>query len=250
MKKDLIMNTSETLEKLTEMRLLGMKQAYSLYLGASVSGKITNDEFIANLTEAEFIDRENRKTTRLLKSAKFRYQASIEEIDFKAGRNLDKGELLRLGTCNFVKKKENLIITGPTGAGKSYIASALGHQACVTGYKVQYYNINKLFTRIKMLKADGSEAREILKIEKLDLLILDDFGLQQLDTENRMLLLEIIEDRHGKKSTIITSQLPVSKWHELIGDSTIADAILDRIIHSAKRIELKGGSMRKKKISA
>jgi len=244
------MNTSETIEKMTEMRLLGMKQAYDLFLRASGSGKITNDEFIANLIETEYIDRENRKTDRLLKSAKFRYQASIEEIEFISGRNLDKGELIRLAACNYIKKKENLIITGSTGAGKSYIASALGHQACVTGYKVQYYNINKLFTRIKMLKADGSDVKEILKIEKLDLLILDDFGLQQLDTENRMLLLEIIEDRHGKKSTIITSQLPVARWHELIGDSTIADAILDRIIHSAKRIELKGGSMRKKKISA
>ncbi len=244
------MNTSQTIEKMTEMRLLGMKQAYDLFLSSIGSGKITNDEFIANLIETEYLERENRKTTRLLKSAKFRYKASIEEIDFTGGRNLDKGELLRLSTCSFIKKKENLIITGPTGAGKSYIASALGHQACVTGHKVQYYNINKLFTRIKMLKADGSDLKEILKIAKLDLLILDDFGLQQLDTENRMLLLEIIEDRHGQKSTIITSQLPVAQWHELIGDSTIADAILDRIIHSAKRIELKGDSMRKKKISA
>ena len=241
------MNTSQTIEKMTEMRLLGMKQAYDLFLSSIGSGKITNDEFIANLIETEYLDRENRKTARLLKSAKFRYKASIEEIDFTGGRNLDKGELLRLSTCSFIKKKENLIITGPTGAGKSYIASALGHQACVTGYKVQYYNINKLFTRIKMLKVDGSDLKEILKIAKLDLLILDDFGLQQLDTENRMLLLEIIEDRHGQKSTIITSQLPVAQWHELIGDSTIADAILDRIIHSAKRIELKGDSMRKKK---
>ena len=239
------MNTAETLEKMTEMRLFGMKQAYNLSLQSSDSGRMTNDELITLLVETEYNDRQNRRTQRNLKAAKFRYRSSIEEIDFSSNRNLDKGQLLRLATCDYIKKNESLIITGSTGAGKSYIASALGHQACLFGYKVKYYNINKMFTSLKMLKVDNSDIKEKAKIEKYDLLILDDFGLQRLDTENRLSLLEIIEDRHGIKSTIITSQLPVAQWHDAIGDATIADAILDRIVHTAHKIELEGDSMRK-----
>jgi DNA replication protein DnaC len=239
-------NNSATLEKMSLMKLHGMKKAFELSMGVNQTGKMTPDEMIAILVEAEYNDRQNRKLERLLKAAKFRYRASVEEIDFSHKRNLDKNEILRLATCDFLNKSENIIITGPTGVGKSYIASALGHQACINGYKVMYFNLNKLFTRLKMLKADASDIREKLKIEKHDLLILDDFGLQQLDTENRLSLLEIIEDRHGKKSTVITSQLPIAKWHEAIGDETIADAILDRIVHTAYRIDLKGDSLRKK----
>lgn len=244
------MNTTETMEKMSQMRLRGMKEAYGLHLETDHSGKITNDELVALLIETEYADRQNRKTQRLLKNAKFRYQASVEEIEFNPDRDLDKANTLRLATCDFIKKKENIIITGPTGAGKSYIASALGHQACVSGYKVLYFNISKLFSRLKMLKADGSDIKEIAKIEKHDLLILDDFGLQVMDIDSRLMLLEIIEDRHERKSTIITSQLPVTGWHEVIGDPTIADAILDRIVHNSVRIEIKGGSMRKKKKKA
>lgn len=240
------MNNSETLEKMSSMKFHGMKQAFELSMEVNQSGKMTSDELIAILIEAEYNDRQNRRLERLLKAAKFRYRASVEEIDFSHNRNLNKNEILRLASCDFISKKESIIITGPTGVGKSYLASALGHQACINGYKVLYYNIYKLFTRLKMLKADASDIMEKAKIEKHDLLILDDFGLQELDTENRLSLLEIIEDRHGRKSTIITSQLPVLKWHEAIGDETIADAILDRIVHTAHRIELKGGSLRKK----
>ncbi|MFC2130189.1 IS21-like element helper ATPase IstB [Bacteroidota bacterium] len=241
------MNTAETLEKMSLMRLQGMKQAYSLHLETGHSSKMTDDELVALLIENEYTDRQNRKTDRLFKNARFRYNASIEEIEFKSERNLDKSLLLRLASGDYIKSNKNIIITGPTGAGKSYIASALGHQACIIGYKVLYYNTGKLFSRLKMLQADASDIREKLKIEKHDLLILDDFGLQALDTENRLTLLEIIEDRHERKSTIITSQLPVTGWHEVIGDPTIADAILDRIVHNSIRINIEGGSMRKKK---
>lgn len=241
------MNTSETLEKLSEMRLNGMKEAYSLHLETAHSEKMGNDEIVALLVETEYADRQNRKTGRLMKNAKFRYAASVAEIDFTGNRNLDKSQIIRLASCDFIRKGLDVLITGPTGSGKSFLASALGSEACMRGYKVLYTNIMKLFSRLKMAKADGSHIKELVKIEKTDLLILDDFGLQKLDTEDRLLLLEIVEDRHGRKSTIITSQLPVSAWHDSIGDATIADAILDRIVHNSVRIEIKGGSMRKNK---
>ncbi|MFC2131937.1 IS21-like element helper ATPase IstB [Bacteroidota bacterium] len=241
------MNNNETLSKMSSMKLHGMKQSFELTLEANQSGKMTSDELIAMLIDAEYNDRQNRRLERLLKAARFRYRATVEEIDFSHKRNLNKNDFIRLASCDYVSKNESVIITGPTGAGKSYIASALGHQACICGNRVLYFNISKLFTRLKMLKADRSDIREKLKIEKHDLLILDDFGLQILDVDDRLALLEIIEDRHGNKSTIITSQLPVVKWHEAIGDETIADAILDRIVHTAHRIELNGSSLRKKK---
>ena len=157
------MNTGETLEKMSQMRLWGMIQAYGLNLETGHSGKMTNDELIALLIETEYTDRQNRKTERLLKNAKFRYKASVEEIEFNRERNLDKSELLRLATCDFIKKGMDVIITGPTGAGKSYVASALGHQACIRGNKVMYFNIGKLFSRLKMLKVDGSDIKDITK---------------------------------------------------------------------------------------
>ena len=154
---------------------------------------------------------------------------------------------MRLAECSFIERNENLLITGSTGIGKSYVASAIGHQACFSGYRVLYASTPKLFAKLKMAKADGSYSKEILKIERQQLLILDDFGIQPFDAQNRAALMEIIEDRHGKSSMIITSQLPVGKWHELIGEKTIADAILDRIVHDAHRMELQGESMRKKR---
>jgi DNA replication protein DnaC len=160
---------------------------------------------------------------------------------------LDKNQLHRLAETTFIQKHENLFITGPTGTGKSFIASAIGHHACNTGFKVLYANTNKLIAQLKLAKADGSALKEMNKIERIDLLILDDFGLQPFDAQGRMLLMEIFEDRHGKRSTILTSQLPVKMWYEIIGEQTVADAILDRIVHDAHRIELKGESLRKQK---
>lgn len=162
-------------------------------------------------------------------------------------RNLDKNTILKLSNGQWLENKQNIIITGPTGVGKSFIASSIGHQVCLTGHKVIYFNCMKLFSMLKYSCADGSYIDEIKKMQKNDLLILDDFGLQNIDKQNRLSLLEILEDRHGQRSTIIVSQLPVKNWHEIIGDSTIADAILDRLVHTALRIDLKGESIRKLK---
>jgi DNA replication protein DnaC len=228
------------------MKLHGMLRSYQVMLDSNQHHDLTHDELINILIQSEWEDRENKKIGRHLRLAKFRYGATIEEINFAKSRGLDKTQVLRLADMDFINKKENILITGATGVGKSYLASALGHQACQAGYRTLYFNTQKLFTRLKMLKADGSFAREISRIEKYDLLILDDFGLAPLDSMARMFLLEIIEDRHGRKSTIVSSQLPVASWYEVIGESTVADAILDRMVHTAHRIELKGESLRKK----
>lgn len=235
-----------TLEKMRKMNLFGMFRAFKTSLESGRQEDYTNDEMIANLIEAEWDDRQNRNITRQLKNARFRYKASLEELHYNTGRNIDKNLIMRFAECKFIDKHENILITGLTGIGKSYIASALGHQACSLGYKVAYHNTAKLFGKLKMAKADGSYIKEIAKIERQHLLILDDFGIQPLDAQSRAALMEIIEDRHGKSSTIITSQVPVSKWHDIIGEKTVADAILDRIIHEAHRLDLKGESLRKK----
>ncbi len=233
-------------ERMRQLRLFGMLRAFQSSKESS-SISYTPDELLSYLIECEWDDRHNRKIERLTKIARFRYLASTEEISFEAERNLDKNQLDRFSSGDFIKNKESILLTGSTGVGKSYIASALGHQACNLGYKVLYFNINKLFTKLKMLKADGSYLKEIARIERQDLIILDDFGLKPLDSQSRQFLMEIIEDRHGKRSTIISSQFPVNEWHEIIGEDTIADAILDRVVHSSHRIVLKGESMRKKK---
>lgn len=230
-----------------EMRLYGMHRAFTTTMetGGPFTG-YTNDELIAYLVQCEWDDRHNRRIERLTKSARFRYTAVMEAIDYRPSRQLDKNLVRRLGSCGFIQKRENILITGSTGVGKSYLASALGHQACSMGSKTMYFNTAKLFTLLKTSKADGSYPKQINKLEKQDLLILDDFGLKPLDNINRHALMEIIEDRHGKKSTIIASQLPVSKWHDIIGEKTLADAILDRLVHTAHRIDIKGESMRRK----
>lgn len=204
----------------------------------------TSDEMIAFLVQSEWDDRQNRQIERQLKNAKFRYSASMEQVIYE-NRNLDKNQMMRYSECAFIDNKENIFITGSTGIGKSYIASTIGHQACIKGYKVLYVNTDKLMSKLKMAKADGTYIKEITRIEKQDLLILDDFGIQPFDNQSRSALMEIIEDRHGKRSTIITSQVPVKLWHEVIGEKTIADAILDRVVYNAHRLELVGESMRK-----
>ncbi|GAB3668485.1 IS21-like element ISFK1 family helper ATPase IstB [Echinicola sediminis] len=241
------MTQSIALNQMSRMKLHGMMEAYKTILDSNKHHGLQPEELINHLLQAEWEERENRKINRLFRTAKFRYSATVEELDFSTQRGLDKMQLLRLADMSFIKRKENILVTGATGSGKSFIASALGNQACMNGFRTLYYNTSKLFPKLKMLKADGSYMKEIARIEKQELLILDDFGIQQLDEMARMALLEIIEDRHGRASTIVVSQLPVTKWFETIGDSTIADAILDRLVHTAHRIELKGESMRKKR---
>jgi len=239
--------TQETLEKLKKLKLLGMVRAYQTSLESDRLLELSADELLSMLVDAEWDDRLNRNIERRLRNAKFRYQSSVENIDFDVDRNLDRNQLMRFAECTYIRKQENILITGSTGIGKSHLATALGHQACTLGFKVYYANMAKLFSKLKMGKADGSYTREIARIERQDLLILDDFGLLPIDNQNRSALMEIIEDRHKKASMIITSQLPVNCWHEVIGEKTIADAILDRIVHDAHRIDLKGESMRKPK---
>jgi DNA replication protein DnaC len=235
-----------TLEKMRQMRLTGMANAFEQTHQSGKNEKYTADEMTTHLIDSEWDDRYNRRLDRTVKMARFRYPASVEQLQFEDGR-LDRNQILRLAEGEYIKRKENIIITGSTGIGKSYLASALGHHACSMGYKVLYQHSTKLFARLKIAKADGTILKELARIEKQHILLIDDFGIQPLDAQSRAILMEIIEDRHGKSSTIITSQVPVTMWHEIIGEQTIADAILDRIVHDAHRIEMNGESMRKKR---
>jgi DNA replication protein DnaC len=239
------MNTT-TLELMQRMHLHGMHRCFKSSLDTSNTQSLTRDELVAQLIQNEWEDRHNRAIERTTKAAHFRYKAALEQIDWSLQRGIDKNQLQRFADCSYITKKENILITGSTGTGKSFIASALGYQACSMGYKVLYASATRLFAQLKMAKADGTAIKEILKIAKQDLLILDDFGMQPFDAQSRLALMEIIEDRHGNRSTIITSQLPVKQWYDVIGETTVADAILDRIVHTAHRLELKGESLRKK----
>jgi len=238
---------NDTLEKLRKLKFYGMFHAFKTSLESGKTNDYTADELLGYLVDAEWDDRNNRRVERQIYQARFRYKAIVENIHYHADRSLDRNQVMRLADCSFITRNENLLITGSTGIGKSYVATAIGHQACIQGYRVLYASTPKLFARLKMAKADGSYIKEIARIERQHLLVLDDFGIQPFDAQSRAALMEIIEDRHGKASLIITSQLPVSKWHEVIGEKTIADAILDRIVHDAHRIELRGESMRRKK---
>jgi DNA replication protein DnaC len=239
-------NNQATLRKLEQMKLPGMARAFRATMETGLKHSFTPDELVSHLVDTEWDERHNRKLSRLIKDAQFRYRACFEEIDLESSRNLEKNLLLRLSEKGWIEAHQNVLVTGPTGAGKSFIASALGHQACMHGFKTGYYACSKLFKQLKLARADGSYLKTLVRMQKQDLFILDDMGLEPFDAPGRMALLEILEDRIGRRSTIIVSQVPITLWHQIIGDPTIADAICDRIFHSSHRIELKGESMRRK----
>lgn len=233
-------------EQLSHLRLHGMHTSWKAMTETRQHHKLSLSEGLEILLQAEGENRTDRRFQRLKKAAKFRYHASMEELNLEASRGADPGLITELATGNYLAKGESVLITGATGCGKSFLASALGHQACSQGNKVLYFNIQKLLMQIKMARLDGSFIKLFAKIAKANLLILDDFGLSHLEHNQQMDLMEIMEDRHARSSTIIASQLPVGSWYEIIGEATIADAILDRLVHTSHRIELKGESLRKK----
>lgn len=241
------MNTTQTLQQMKELRLAGMSHAYHSQLELPMDQQLDGHELIAHLVQSEQLNRTNEKTAYYIKLAKLRLPATIEQIECSASRNLTKQQLAALSEGRYLLQGENILITGATGCGKSFFACALGHQACLQGYKTTYLNVNRLIEKVTLSKLDGSYIKLLNHLERQSLIILDDFGLQPLAQEIRLTLLQLLEDRYGKKSIIITSQLPVPKWYEYINDPTLADAILDRLTANAHRIELKGESLRRKK---
>ena len=235
------MNTNATLEKLGQMRLHGFEKAYAEIINNARQEKFTGDELIAHLTDAEFDDRNERKIERLVKQAKFKQQASLEQINYYHPRGLDKDYLMRLKNGDWIKKSRDLLITGPTGVGKSFMACAIGFEACLAEFKVMYMTSNMLFDKLMLAKNDGTYLKIINLIAKKDLLIIDDFGLKKLDAKNCNMMLDIIDDRHARCSTIIFRDVTSN----MLKKPTIADAILDRLTNASYRIDLQGQSMRK-----
>lgn len=240
------MNTSATLEQLKDLKLQGMARSYESVLQLPVNQHPEGHALIAQLVEAERQSRTHHRTQLFLKLSKLRYAGSLEEISYGAQRNLAKEQVLQLSDCSYIDRSENILISGATGAGKSFLACALGYQACVMGYKTLYLNLNRFTEKIMLAKLDGTFVKLLNQLDRASLLILDDFGLAPMDQNTRLALLQILEDRYNKKSIIIASQLPISKWHEYIAEPTLADAIMDRLLANAHRFELKGESLRKK----
>jgi len=236
-----------TLEKLTAMRFHGMAAALQEQLEMNDLDDLSFEERLGLLIDREAALRDTRKLTTRLRKAKLRQNATIEDIDFRYPRGLDKSLVIRLADCQWIREHHNLIVTGPTGVGKSYLACAFAQKACREGYTAMYFRMSKLFEDLSIAKGDGRYLKLLTAFSKTNLLVLDDYGLARLNQEQRHDLLEILEDRNGLKSTLVTSQLPLEHWHEQIGDPTLADAILDRLVHNAHKIQLKGESMRKKK---
>lgn len=240
------MNTQETLTRLEMLKLKGMANAYDALQSLPLQDRPGMDVAVAKLAEAEQLYRRDKRTEMYLKTSKLRYSAIIEDVLCHTDRNFTKDQLIALGDCSFIARAENLLITGLTGCGKSYLACALGRQACSLGYRTQYLNMNKFMEKIALSKLDGSFLKLVSQLERNHLIILDDFGIQPMDANTRLALLQILEERYERKSMIITSQLPVSKWYDYIGEPTLADAIMDRLVSNATRVELKGDSLRGK----
>ncbi len=237
---------NHTLDKLRQLKLTGMADAFVQQTEQPETHALSFSERFALLVDREATHRENRRLTRLLQLAHLKQPACVEDIDYKHRRGLDRAQVAALATCDWIRAHHNLHITGPTGCGKSWIGCALGNQACRQGLSVRYERAARLFDNLRIARGDGSFGKKLLQLAKTDLLILDDFGLKPLQQSERHDLLEVIEDRHGSRSTLITSQLPVSSWHDYLNEPTLADALLDRLLSGAHRIDLKGESMRQR----
>jgi len=231
--------------QLSRLRLHGMGRSWQALLETRRQNELTLSEGLELLLQAEEQERNNKRFERLRMNARFRYQASIEELKLDPSRGVDKGLIMTLATGEYLAKGEAVLVTGATGCGKSFLVSSLGHQACAQGYRVAYYNFQKLLMKTKIARKDGTIYKFFETTSKIDLLIIDDFGLSHLDQQQQMDLMEMIEDRHGKSSTIIASQLPVESWYDVLGEETVADAIMDRLVHTAYRIDLRGENLRK-----
>jgi DNA replication protein DnaC len=236
-----------TLEKLTTLKFTGMVKALTEQMRLPDIEQLSFEERLGLLVDRELTERHDRRLQTRLRNARLKQQACIEDIDYRHRRGLDKSLLTRLSSCQWLKEQLNILITGPTGVGKTWLACALAQKACREGYTVLYLRLPRLLQELPMAKGDGSYSKRMATLAKTDVLVLDDWGLSKLIPEQQRDLLEILEDRHGTRSTLVTSQLPVDKWHDIIGDPTLADAILDRLIHNAYKINLKGESMRKQK---
>ncbi len=238
-----------TLEKLQHLRLTGMLRALEDQSQSPEIDTLTFDERLGLLVDREVTERDNRRLKTRMRKAKLRQDAAIEDIDFRHPRGLDKALVLNLASCQWIHDHRNVLISGPTGAGKTFLGCALAHKACREGYSSLYMRLPKMCRELSLAKADGSYGKMLMRWAKTDLIIIDDWGIAPLSGEHRRDLLEILEDRYGLRATLVTSQLPVENWHEYLDDPTVADAILDRLIHNAYRIKLKGESMRKKKLT-
>lgn len=241
-----MVNTNATLELLEQLKLEGMAQAYRGAIALPSQQQPTAHELIAHLADAEGQNRLSKRTHMYLKLSKLRYDAVLEQIQCSPSRNLSRDQLLALSDCSFIQRSENILITGATGCGKSYLACALGRQACSLGYKALYLGMNRFIENLTLARIEGSYIKLLNQLEKYPLIILDDFGMAPLDHQTKLTLLQMLEDRYGRRSTIITSQIPVKLWHQYLNEPTLADAIMDRLSASAHKIDLKGESLRKK----
>jgi DNA replication protein DnaC len=239
------MLTEQTIEKLTGMRLHGMAKSLRQWAESPRDVELRPEDLIGLLADAEWVHRENNKLTSRLRKAKFKQQACVEDIIYKSGRGVTKAVVNELASSRWVATHRNIILTGPTGVGKSFIACALGQKACRDGYAVLYKRTTRLFDELAQARADGTYALALRRIAKASVLILDDFGLQPLTAAERKDLLEVMEDRYSTGSTVVTSQLEPNLWHAVIGDETMADSICDRLVHRAHRLKLGGESIRK-----